>query len=188
MLPCGSYLPAVRLCHPLRNPLSPPVGVGSKMLPVFQTVLAGFIATAAMSGALYAIHWRGIAEADMIRAIGSIVTRNEANAMLPGLILHFLSGIVFAFLYVIVWSALPIEGILFVHYVALGVLTGFAHGLVVSFVLVVLVAEHHPVERFQQAGVGVALAHLAAHVVFGLLVGLVAGSFLVRLAVLPSLI
>ena len=156
------------------------------MLPVFQTVLAGLIATAAMSGALYAIHWRGMAEADMIRAIGSLVTRKEANAMLPGLILHFLSGIIFAFLYVIVWSALPIEG--FVHYVALGVLTGFAHGLIVSFVLVVLVAEHHPVPRFQQAGVGVAVAHLAAHVVYGLLVGLVAGSYLLRLAVLPSLI
>ena len=156
------------------------------MLPVFQTVLAGFIATAAMSGALYAIHWRGLAEADMIRAIGSIVTRKEENAMLPGLILHFLSGIVFAFLYVIVWSALPTEG--FVHYVALGLLTGFAHGLIVSFVLVVLVAEHQPVPRFQQARVEVAVAHLAAHVIFGLLVGLVAGSLRVSLAVLPSLI
>lgn len=158
------------------------------MLPVFQTVLAGFIATAAMSGALYAIHWRGLAEADMIRAIGSIVTRKEENAMLPGLILHFLSGIVFAFLYVIVWSALPIEDFVFVAYVSLGLFTGFAHGLVVSFVLVVLVAEHHPVPRFQQAGVEVAVAHLAAHVIFGLLVGLVAGSLRVSLAVLPSLI
>lgn len=156
------------------------------MLPVFQTVLAGILATAAMSGALYAIHWRGLAEADMVRAIGSLITRKEENAMLPGLILHFLSGIVFSFLYVIVWSSLPLEG--FVHYVALGVLTGFAHGLVVSFVLVVLVAEHHPVPRFQQAGIEVALAHLAAHVVFGLMVGLVTGSYLVRLAVLPSLI
>ena len=158
------------------------------MLPVFQTVLAGFIATAAMSGALYAIHWRGLAEADMIRAIGSIVTRKEENAMLPGLILHFLSGIVFAFLYVIVWSALPIEDFVFVAYVSLGLFTGFAHGLVVSFVLVVLVAEHHPGPRFQQAGVEVAVAHLAAHVIFGLLVGLVAGSLRVSLAVLPSLI
>lgn len=155
------------------------------MLPVFQTVLAGLIATAAMSGALYAIHWRGLAEADMIRAVGSIITRKESNAMLPGFILHFLSGIGFAFLYVIVWSSLPLEG--FVHYVALGALTGFAHGLVVSFVLVVLVAEHHPVPRFQEAGIDVALAHLAAHVVFGLLVGLVAGSYLVRLELLPPL-
>ena len=156
------------------------------MLPVFQTVLAGLIATAAMSGTLYAIHWRGLAEADMVRAIGSIITRKEENAMLPGLVLHFLSGIGFAFLYVIVWSALPTEG--FVHYVALGLLTGFAHGLIVSFVLVVLVAEHHPVPRFQKAGVGVAVAHLVAHVIFGLMVGLVAGSYLVHLDVLPSLI
>jgi len=155
------------------------------MLPVFQTILAGLLATAAMSGTLYTIHWRGLAEADMVRAIGSLVTRKEENAILPGLILHFLSGIVFSFLYVIVWSSLPLEG--FVHYVALGALTGFAHGLVVSFVLVVLVAEHHPVPRFQQAGIDVALAHLAAHVIFGLLVGIVTGSYLVRLELLPAL-
>ena len=156
------------------------------MLPVFQTILAGLIATAAMSGTLYAIHLRGLAEGDMILAIGSIVTRNEANAMLPGLILHFLSGIVFAFVYVIVWSTLPFEG--FAPYIIMGLLTGFAHGLVVSFVLAVVVAEHHPVPRFQQAGLGVAVAHLVAHVVFGLMVGVVAGSYLVRLDVLPSLI
>lgn len=155
------------------------------MLPVLQTLMAGLIATAFMSGTLYAIQWRGLAEADMIRAIGSIVTRNESNAVPPGIFLHLLSGIVFAFVYVIIWSSLPIST--FVHYLGLGVMCGFAHGLVVSFVLVVLVAEHHPLPRFQSAGFGVALAHLVAHVVYGLIVGTVAGSYLVRLEVLPPL-
>ncbi len=85
-----------------------------------------------------------------------------------------------------VWSTLPISQ--FVHYLALGVLFGFAHGLVVSFMLVVLVAEHHPVARFQRAGLDVALAHLAAHIVYGFIVGLVAGAYLVRLEVLPPLV
>lgn len=156
------------------------------MLPILQTIAAGFIATAIMSGTLYAIHWRGLAEADMIRAIGSIVTRNEDNAVIPGIVIHFASGIVFAFVYVVVWSSLPIGQ--FTHYLVLGVFSGFAHGLVVSFVLVVLVAEHHPVLRFQRAGVDVALAHLVAHVVYGLILGLVAGAYLVRLEVLPSLV
>ncbi len=155
------------------------------MLEILQTILAGIIATAAMCVALYIIQWRGLAEADMVRAIGSIITRNEQNAMPIGLVIQFVSGVGFAFLYIIVWSTLPIAE--FQHYVLLGLVTGFAHGLVVSFMLVVLVAEHHPVARFQNAGMGVAVAHLLAHVVYGLLVGLVAASFAVRLNFLPSI-
>jgi len=45
---------------------------------------------------------------------------------------------------------------------------------VVSFALVVLVAEHHPLERFQKAGMGVAVAHLLGHLVYGLIIGLLA--------------
>lgn len=155
------------------------------MIEILQTILAGIIATAAMCVALYIIQWRGLAEADMVRAIGSIVTRNEQNAMPIGLVIQFFSGIVFAFIYISVWSTLPIAE--FQHYVLLGLVTGFAHGLVVSFMLVVLVAEHHPLPRFQNAGMGVAVAHLVAHVVYGLLVGLVAASFSVKLNFLPSI-
>lgn len=155
------------------------------MLPILQTILAGLIATAVMSALLYTIHWRGFAEADMMRALGSVFTRNEANALPLGVAIHGVSGIAFAFLYVIVWSTLPVSE--FRHYLLLGLVTGFAHGLVVSFALVILVAEHHPLPRFQRAGIGVALAHLAAHVLYGLLVGIVAGSYLLRLDVLPRL-
>lgn len=155
------------------------------MIPILQTILAGLIATAVMTVSLYAIHWRGFAEADMVRALGSIFTRSEANALPIGAAIHAVSGILFAFLYVIVWSTLPVAE--FQHYVLLGLVTGFAHGLVVSFALVILVAEHHPLQRFQRAGMGVAIAHLLAHVVYGLLVGIVAGSYLLRLDVLPRL-
>ena len=155
------------------------------MIPILQTILAGLIATVVMTVSLYAIHWRGFAEADMMRALGSILTRSEANALPVGAVIHVLSGIGFAFLYVIVWSTLPLAE--FQHYLLLGLVTGFAHGLVVSFMLVILVAEHHPLQRFQSAGIGVAVAHLVAHVVYGLLVGIVAGSYLLRLDVLPRL-
>jgi hypothetical protein len=156
------------------------------MIEILQTVLAGLIATVVMSAALYAIHWRGFAEADMIRALGSLVTRSETNAMPLGVAIHLLSGIGFAFVYVIAWSTLPLAE--FRHYVLLGLMTGFAHGLVVSFLLVILVAEHHPLPRFQRVGIGVAVAHLAGHIVYGLLVGIVAGSYLLRLNVLPKLV
>jgi hypothetical protein len=57
--------------------------------------------------------------------------------------------------------------------VVLGSMMGFVQGLVVSIGLVIVVAEHHPVERFRKAGVKVALIHLIAHVIFGAIVGLV---------------
>jgi len=57
--------------------------------------------------------------------------------------------------------------------VFLGAMMGFLQGLVVSIGLVIVVAEHRPVERFRKAGVNVALIHLIAHVIFGAIIGLV---------------
>jgi len=38
-----------------------------------------------------------------------------------------------------------------------------------------ILAEHHPVEKFQNAGFQVAIAHFFSHIVYGLLIGLVTG-------------
>jgi uncharacterized membrane protein YagU involved in acid resistance len=152
----------------------------------FLTLAAGIIATALMTVLLYSIHWRGFANADMLRALGSILTRSEQTSFLPGALLHFLFGIVFAFIYVGFWSALPVSALW--TYLALGVIFGLGHGLVVSFALVVLVAEHHPLQRYQQAGMGVAIAHLLGHVLYGLVVGLLAGVWHLRFGFIPPLI
>jgi hypothetical protein len=50
-------------------------------------------------------------------------------------------------------------------------LSGPFHGSVVSLMLVVLMAEHHPLERFREAGLRVAVTHVAAHIVYGFVVG-----------------
>jgi hypothetical protein len=44
-----------------------------------------------------------------------------------------------------------------------------------SFILVIAVAEHHPLPEFREAGFTVAVAHVVGHVVYGALVGLVLG-------------
>ena len=44
-----------------------------------------------------------------------------------------------------------------------------------GFVLVTAVAENHPLPEFQQAGFSVAVAHWAAHIVYGFVVGLTIG-------------
>jgi hypothetical protein len=43
-----------------------------------------------------------------------------------------------------------------------------------SFVLMAVVAERHPVERFRSAGPEVGAAHILGHVAYGLGVGLMA--------------
>jgi len=78
-------------------------------------------------------------------------------------------------LYVTVWSAFDFYG--FRQYLLLGSLIGFAHGLFVSFLLIVSVAEHHPLAKFRRVGFGVAITYLVAHVVYGFTIGLGAGAF-----------
>ena len=155
------------------------------MMEILLTIAGGIVATAVMSLGLYFIHWGGLANADMIRAIGSAVTRTEEGALLPGLIIHFSSGIIFAFIYIVFWSLWGIQSVTI--YLLLGLLLGAAHGLVVSFMLLALVAEHHPLPRFQQAGVGVAFAHLIGHVVYGAVLGAISGAFGLRYDFIPIL-
>ena len=53
------------------------------------------------------------ANGDMVRAIGSAITRREENSLIPGLITHFFFGVVFTALYVFLLSMVPeaaIEG------------------------------------------------------------------------------
>ena len=52
---------------------------------------------------------------------------------------------------------------------------GVFHGVAFGFLLVVTVAEHHPLEQYRNAGFEVAIAHFAGHVIYGILVGLVVG-------------
>lgn len=132
---------------------------------------AGFIATALMSLLLSVITRSKLANADMIRAIGSLYTGSYNNALIPGLIIQFASGVFFAFAYFVVmnffFTPTLLRGILG------GVIIGLAHGLIVGFALVITVAEHHPVEKFRKAGLTVASSHIAGHVIFGLSVGVI---------------
>jgi hypothetical protein len=90
-----------------------------------------------------------------------------------GIVIHFVSGIFFAFLYSLAITAFNVHNVLLTT--GSGVLIGFIHGGVVGFLLVTAVAEHHPLPQFKKAEFSVGVAHWIGHVVFGLLVGLIAG-------------
>ena len=137
------------------------------------TILAGIVGTAGMSLAMWAITKSGVANAGMIRAIGSMFTKSYKGSFGPGLIIHLISGIFFGFLYVILISIFAPTSV--AAAIGTGAMIGLFHGVAFAFLLVIMVAEHHPLEQFRSAGFEVAIAHLVGHVIYGILVGLVVG-------------
>ncbi len=132
-------------------------------------VLAGLISTILMCVVLETTTRLRLANADMVRALGSLFTGNFDNSTRPGLIFMLLSGVLFGFVYyAIINFFVPDPGI---ATVLAGLAMGLFHGMVVSLALVVIVAEHHPLERFRKAGYEVAAAHLGAHVIYGFSMG-----------------
>jgi hypothetical protein len=134
-------------------------------------IVAGITGAVLMSLVMWFIHRRGWANADMIRAIGSLVTRRYDNSLVPGLLLHLTAGIVFAIPYLFIIRGSEITH--WFHVVAIGTTVGTFHGAAMIFVLMAL-AEKHPVPQFRKANVDVAWAHVAGHMAYGAGVGLVA--------------
>ncbi len=134
-------------------------------MSILETIVAGVAGTALMTLLMMVITHVGWARADMIRALGSLVTKSYERSLAPGLLIHFASGIIFAFPYVLVLGGidLPSAGAV----IGVGALVGFVHGFVMSFLLIAAVAEKHPLQQFQDAGFGVAAAHVLGHVGYG---------------------
>lgn len=144
-------------------------------MSILATIVAGAAGTALMTMVMTLIHFTGWARANMIRALGSFVTKSHKNSIVLGLLMHFGSGIVFAFPYAFVLSGLdlPTMGSM----LRVGAIIGFVHGFVMSFVLVAMVAEKHPLEEFREVGFEVAVAHILGHVVYGVGVGALVSYF-----------
>ncbi len=84
------------------------------------------------------------------------------------MIVHFVSGMIIAAVYLHILDLLALTSI--ATEIMMGGVMGFAQGFVVGLCIVRL-SYRHPVEKFQRADYQVAIAHIAAHVVYGLIVG-----------------
>ena len=110
---------------------------------------------------------------DMTKAVGSLLTGNLEKARATGTLVHCVSGFVFGVVYLILFDLTQLTDIS--HLILLGAGIGFVHGLVVSYGLMFVVSERHPIEQYRTATIETGLLHLIGHVLFGLTVGLVAG-------------
>jgi hypothetical protein len=142
---------------------------------MFIQIIAGIVATAGMTGFLWIIDKTGKVNANMIKALGSAITRSVETSLIPGLLIQFFSGIFFAYIYIYFLHLLQLSTIY--SFILAGGIIGFGHGFAFSFIMVIL-AEHHPVERFQNAGFQVAIVHFIAHIIYGFLVGLTTGLYM----------
>jgi hypothetical protein len=124
-----------------------------------------------MEAVLWIIGAGGWAKANMVTALGSLITRKRDNAFRVGATIHLCAAIVFAVLYAAIMVRLGFTRLPAAMMLGGGI--GFVHGLIVSLGLVWVVAEQHPLEEYTDAGLAIGLSHLVGHVAYGLVVGFV---------------
>lgn len=140
---------------------------------LLTSLVGGILGGVAMELAMWLIAKAGLAKGDMILALGSLLTKTRDNAYRVGLIVHATAAVGFALLYTLLLVALGYTAMPLSMMLGLGV--GIVHGLIVSLMLVWVVADQHPLEEFKEADLLVGLSHLAGHVMYGAVVGLVVG-------------
>jgi hypothetical protein len=141
---------------------------------IFGSAFAGLVSATCMGLFMTGLTRLRVVNADMIRAIGSLFTGSNEAAFSVGSFVHAVSGIAFAMIYAMVLSLFSVHG--FGYTTAMSGLIGFVHGFVVFFLLINMVAEHHPLPEFREVGVGVAAAHLVGHIIYGLVLGMILGA------------
>lgn len=136
-------------------------------------VAAGLMGAAAMELVMWLATRGEWARANMVIALGSLLTRSRENALLVGAFVHATSAIVFSTFYAVLMLATGFNSL--PETLMLGLGFGIMHGIVVSLMLVWVVSDNHPLEEFRNASLAVGLSHFAGHVAFGAIVGVVVG-------------
>ena len=141
------------------------VSIGRLISTIF---LSGIIATTGITLFLF-VFSRKFANVDIVRVLGSYITKSDENAFRVGIILHYVWGILFALVYTLILGFIdPPKNL---NILLISSLTGVFHGIVASFMMIIFVAEHHPLEKYRRKGLASAAIYLIAHIIYGLLVG-----------------
>ena len=140
---------------------------------LLTALVASLLGGGAMQLAMWLIGRGGHVKGDMILALGSLITKSRDNAYRVGLIVHATAAVGFALVYTLLMVTLGCTHLPLSLMLGLGV--GVLHGLIVSLMLVWVVADQHPLEEFKEADLLVGLSHMAGHVAYGGVIGLVVG-------------
>ena len=147
------------------------------MVSALVPAIAGIIGDLIMIFFLRRARFFHLPETQMIRAIGSMVTKKVENALWPGFLIHLAGGIFFAYFYRLFLETAPgvgenlTQGGQVMVFVVVCGMMGFVHGLIVTLFLVISVSQYHPIEEFRSLDPGDMAAHVIAHIVYGTTVG-----------------
>jgi hypothetical protein len=141
--------------------------------PVIETLvigcLSGLVGLACMSGVLGLLSSAEALTVGPVRAIGTLFHPRRISAQSVGWMVHTLAAMAFGVLYTsFLKSITPPAEIL---YLLIAGSVGFAHGFIVFFMLIPLLAEHHPAQVVRDEGSTIGLLYIVAHIAFGLAVG-----------------
>ena len=129
-------------------------------------VWSGLLAAGVMAVFLVAIETLGWAKSDMFWTLGKIFSNDKKKAKAIGLLIHATAGVGFAVGYVLLWSVYsPLD---YHTFISAGILTGSIHGAMVAVSLIIMVSGRNK-------GWNVAMTQVAAHTLFGLVLGTIVG-------------
>ena len=134
-------------------------------------VICGLIGSIAMNLFMRTVSNAYSQRVDMTIALGSFFTGTTENAATLGTAIHSLSGIVFGVIYFLIMHAM--NALVFPYAIFLGLGFGFFHGLVMSYCLMFIASERHPIEAYRKATLEEGLLHLVGHIIFGGVAGLI---------------
>lgn len=138
------------------------------------SIFSGTLGALSMSAAMRGLSRLGGGdEVDMVQALGSFFTGKKESATRNGILIHLWSGTAFGLIYGLLFASIGMTGL--PQTLLLGLGFGFLHGLGMAYVLMIYMAEKHPLREYREVSLIIGAIHLAGHVVFGGVVGLFAG-------------
>lgn len=132
-------------------------------------IAAGLVATGVMTAFVLSFTWAGLLATSSIEAVGTLMSTSTQNARRIGYGVHAFIGVIFAFVYAIVMAATGFTTGAWP--ILAGVGMGIIHGYVVSFIVIIEIAEHHPMAEFRENGPAMGAMYFAAHVIYGGVLG-----------------
>jgi hypothetical protein len=143
----------------------------------FATTVSGIIA--GVFGALamnFFLRWVSASfdePENMTKVLGSFFSGLNGRSIRTGSLLHLAFGAVFGIAYSGVLFGLLEGGFPAFLFSSIGI--GFAHGILVSYGLMFVVGEKHPVRRYRNSTFSVGVLYLIAHVIYGTTTGFLLG-------------
>ncbi len=105
---------------------------------VFQVMLWGFIATAAMSAVMFGSQRLGYSRLSLPFLIGTMFTGDRSAANVAGLVFYLMGGWLFAFIYYFIFASIQLSSWW------LGAILGTMHAVVLLVLLLPMLPYMHP--------------------------------------------